>query len=52
MTDNRFARRNCPVSAQFVKDFREIFGDDVQVVSVHENGVNIGPPPAARERRG
>lgn len=44
MTDNRFTRRNCPVSAQFVKDFRDIFGDDVQVIAVHENGVHIGAP--------
>ena len=35
-----------PQSAQFVKEMREVFGDDVKVLYVEENGLQLGEPVA------
>ena len=35
-----------PQSAQFVKEMREVFGDDVKVLYVEENGLQLGEPMA------
>ncbi len=37
-----FSSKTYPISAQFVKDFREVFGPDVRVILVDENGVHHG----------
>jgi hypothetical protein len=31
-----------PLSAAFVKEFREVFGEDVKVVWIRENGLEMG----------
>ena len=33
-----------PICAEFVKQMREVFGDDVKVVYVEENGLKMGEP--------
>ena len=40
----KFSKKACPISAEFVLAFRREFGEDVQVIAVHENGVHIGAP--------
>ena len=37
-----------PQSAAFVKAMREVFGEDVKVLYVKENGVNLGEPTDPR----
>jgi hypothetical protein len=33
-----------PICAEFVRLMREVFGDDVKVLYVEENGVKLGEP--------
>ena len=41
--NNKFTRRNCPIVADDLKGFREIFGENqVQVTAVREGKVSIG----------
>lgn len=41
----KFTKRECPIAAQFVADFRSIFGaEEVTVTNVREGETNLGTP--------
>jgi len=44
-----FNAKTCPISAEFVRAFRAEFGEDVQVISIHENGFDYGPQDKQEE---
>lgn len=37
-TMSGFSSKRCPISAEIVRDWREVFGDDCKVFEVKENG--------------
>ena len=40
--NNRFTKRNCPITSAFVAEFRQIFGEDqVKIIAVKERDVDI-----------
>lgn len=50
MTSRKSNHEQAPLAAEFIKQFREIFGDDVKALYVKEGEFEIGTKPNDEDR--